>query len=380
MMVESRTVTVGSLPMPQSKVLHVASGDLWGGAEAAVYELCNGLHASDVEVRALILNPGELATRLSGAGIPTIVMDERTHSSLRILLELRRAIVAFRPNVIHSHRKKEHILACAAARTVPGTQPALVKTIHGAPEPRSGAPDLRVRLSRVLERCCDDRFDARVAVSNELAALLRKESGRSFHVVHNGIRPPDDAVRPRAEVTPRVVGFAGRFVPIKRLDLLIQVAAHAHRLAPDALHFEIVGTGPLHGQLLEQAQAAGVGGTVTFVPFQPYIWNTLAAWDVAILTSDHEGLPMICLEALAAGVPVFARDVGGLRELVLGPEQGRLIDSADPEELARQLLRFVSERPSPALRFSRLPPDFVAATACSGYLRIYEELALRHSR
>jgi glycosyltransferase involved in cell wall biosynthesis len=366
--------------MSQSKILHVASGDLWGGAEAAVYELCTGLRERAVDVQAVILNPGELARRLAAAGIPTTVMNERGQSSLRILFALRRIAAAFRPDVIHSHRKKEHILACAVALTLSGSRPALVKTIHGAPEPRPGGLSLPARLSRSLELWCDREFDARVAVSVDLAQLLRREAGHAFEVVHNGIRPPEDALRPKAPLMPRVVGFAGRFVPIKRLDLLIQIAAHAQRLAPGALRFEIVGAGPLQTRLLEQAQSAGVTDTVTFVPFQDNIWNTLGSWDVAILTSDHEGLPMICLEALAAGVPVFAREVGGLRELVLDPEQGMLVDSADPTELARELVRFSTEPPQLGQRRCRLPPSFTAASMCGGYLHVYERVRVRGRR
>ena len=331
------------------------------------------MHARGVDVRAMVLNPGELAARLTTVGIPTVVMNERSHSSLRIFVELRRVAAAFRPHVIHSHRKKEHILACAVARLLGGRHPSLVKTIHGAPEPRPRQPGVRVRASLALDRWCDRRFAARVAVSAELAEKLRSASDAPLAVVHNGIRAPSGAVRPRVAVTPRVVGFAGRFVAIKRLDLLIEVAACAHRQSPGALRFEIVGAGPLLEQLLAQAHAAQLGDSVTFVPFQPDIWNTLASWDAAILTSDHEGLPMICLEALAAGVPVFARDVGGLRELVLGPEQGALSDSTDPAEIAAQLLCFVAQQSEPARRRNRLPAGFTVERMCEGYLETYRQ-------
>jgi glycosyltransferase involved in cell wall biosynthesis len=363
--------------MSKPRILHVASGDLWGGAEAAVFELCRSLYERDVDVRAMILNPGELASRLAAVGVQTTVMDERTHSSWRIFVELQRASAAFRPHVIHTHRKKEHILACAAARFLPAARPSLVKTIHGAPEPRFGPPGLRVRLSQALDHWCDRQFAARVAVSNELTAMLSNKDTGVFLTIHNGIRPVPGALRERAPSTPRVVGFAGRFVPIKRLDLLIQIAAGARNLAPGALRFEIAGAGPLREELIAQTRAAGVADIVTFVPFQSDIWNTLGSWDVVILTSDHEGLPMICLEALAAGVPVFARRVGGLREVVLGPEQGILTDSTDPVEIAALLLKFVGQQSesAPARRRSRLPAMFTSDRMCEGYLDVYRKLA-----
>lgn len=362
--------------MSQLRVLQVASGDLWGGAEASVFELCRSLRERRIEVSAVILNHGELASRLAAAGIPSTVMDERSGSSLRILGELRRMVVTLRPDVVHSHRKKEHILACAAVATVPGSRPALVKTVHGAPEPRPHRPSPRARISASVERWCDRQFDVRIAVSEELAAMLRRAAEGPVLTVHNGIRPREvtgtDPARTRSGVP--VVGFAGRFVPIKRLDLLIKMAAAMRAAVSGRVRFEIVGDGPLREALLAQARDEGVSDIVTFVPFQQDIWRMLTGWDATILTSDHEGLPMICLEALACGVPVFARRVGGLRELVLGPEQGALVDSSDPAELAARLVEFLAGQGDVSSRRSRLPPSFTADSMCDGYLHVYEHV------
>jgi glycosyltransferase involved in cell wall biosynthesis len=355
------------------RVLHVASGDLWGGAEAAVYELCRGLHQRGVEVQAVILNPGELATRLTTMGIATTVLNEQRQSSWRIGLKLRQTVKTFRPHIIHSHRKKEHVLACAVVRTLSGMKPALVKTIHGAPEPVKLPPTLKAQFTQKLDHWCERQFAARIAVSADLAELLRaQDANLPLTVVHNGIRPPADAIHPRVPGKPWVVGFAGRFVPIKRLDILLDVAAHIRAQAGADIHFQIVGAGPLHDALRAQASAAGLDDTVTFVPFQPNIWATLAGWDAAMLTSDHEGLPMICLEALSAGIPVFARKVGGLSELVRSPEQGALVDSADPAEIAAALLWFKAAREAHAARHSLLPEAFTAEAMCASYAAVYQ--------
>jgi glycosyltransferase involved in cell wall biosynthesis len=361
--------------MSQLRVLQVASGDLWGGAEASIFELCRSLRERGIAVSAVILNPGELASRLTAAGVSTTVMNERSQSSLRIFGGLRHIAAVFRPDIVHSHRKKEHILACAAVRAVPAARAALVKTVHGAPEPRARSPGLRARVSNSVERWCERQFDVRVAVSADLATALQRDPGAAVVMVHNGIRSPEVQVgRERARPHIPVVGFAGRFVQIKRLDLLIKVAAAARDLAPGAVRFEIVGDGPLRAELTAQARALQVTDIVTFVPFQQNIWSMLAGWDAAILTSDHEGLPMICLEALASGVPVFARNVGGLRELVLGPEQGALLDSTDPAEMAARLLRFLGEPSGAPAGRSRLPPAFTADSMCDGYLGVYERV------
>ena len=160
------------------------------------------------------------------------------------------------------------------------------------------------------------------------------------------------------------------------MDLLIKLAAGTRVANSGRVSLEIVGVGQQFEALLEQARDQGVTDILRFVPFQQDIWGLLAGWDAAILTSDHEGLPMICLEALACGVPVFARNVGGLRELVLGPEQGVLVDSSDPAELAARLVEFLATQVEVSGRRSRLPSSFTAESMCEGYLRVYERVKM----
>lgn len=351
----------------------MASGDLWAGAEAAVYELCRGLREADLEVAAVIMNSGELARRLAAENIPTVVLNERTQSSFALLRQLRREVAAFRPHVVHSHRMKENVLAAAAQLFQHDGVPRLVKTIHGASEHGLAPLWSRSGIARRADRLFDRCFDARVAVSVDLA---RRLGANGLATIHNGIRPIEPPSRGISEPgAPRVIGFAGRLVPVKRVDIVLQVAQRLKETGGRPVEFEIAGDGPLLPQLTTMARELGVTDVVRFVGFKADIWRALARWDAVVLTSDHEGLPMICLEALTAGVPVVARAVGGLKEVVLGPKQGALVSSDDPEALA-DALRLVLERTElGALRVTRLPAMFTARVMCDKYIALYRELS-----
>jgi glycosyltransferase involved in cell wall biosynthesis len=357
-----------------SRILHVASGDLWGGAEACVFQLCVGLRNRGLQVRAVVMNPGELARRLQQADVPTAVLDEQRQSAIELYRFLRRTVREFRPSVVHSHRRKQNILAAAAVMSV-SFRPRLVKTIHGAPEHLPARRTLRSGIARLADRQLDRFFDARVAVSSELARLLQNPRGAPLWTIHNGIAAAPESVRTdrKADAAPRVIGFAGRFVPVKRVDLLLRTAAEVKSRMTTPTRFELAGDGPLLADLRGLSAQLQIDDIVSFIGFQSDLWPTLARWDALMLTSDHEGLPMVCLEALAAGLPVIARRVGGLSEIVTTLEQGCLIDTAEPRALAEATLSYLDGN-AHAQRRSLLPHSFSAEAMASSYADLYARL------
>src|SRR6187551_243806 len=95
------------------KVLHIISGDLWAGAEVQAFTLVTSLQ-HQCEIVVALMNHGELENRLIDAGVKTVVIEERSHSGLQITRQLVTLIKHFRPDIIHTHRKKENILGSLA--------------------------------------------------------------------------------------------------------------------------------------------------------------------------------------------------------------------------------------------------------------------------
>ena len=113
-------------------VLHIASGDLWAGAEVMLYTLTKSLHSDlGVKTTIILLNTGTLEQKLRDCGIAVHVIDESRFNSLQILKQLNKIIRHTMPDVIHTHRVKENILGSIAARLngIPS-----IRTTHGAPE------------------------------------------------------------------------------------------------------------------------------------------------------------------------------------------------------------------------------------------------------
>jgi glycosyltransferase involved in cell wall biosynthesis len=212
-------------PPGANRVLHVASGDLWAGAEVQIYHVLRALHArSDTIVSAVVLNPGELARRLVDAGIPVTVIDERANSPWRLLRGILHEIRATQARVVHTHRFKENVLGSIAARL--SGRALSVRTVHGRPEHARGKT-LRHALARWLDSMTTRLQGAVIGVSQDLCDYLRTQPPHSeVFFVPNGIDTAAVA-HVAAEPSPYQrlprwnVALVGRMVPVKRVDLFL---------------------------------------------------------------------------------------------------------------------------------------------------------------
>jgi glycosyltransferase involved in cell wall biosynthesis len=141
-----------------------------------------------------------------------------------------------------------------------------------------------------------------------------------------------------------------------------------------------VGSGPLEQQLQRQARDLRVSEWVLFTGARNDVPQILPAFDVFVLSSVHEGLPIALLEAMAAGVPVVSTDVGGVAEVVTDGIDGLIVRRSHVDGLASTLDVLLSDESARvqvstnALRRSR---DFDILRAASRLEHIYESLLER---
>ena len=308
------------------RILHVASGDLWAGAEVQAFTLMSHLaRVPGTEVAAVLLNDGMLAAKLRSVGIAVHIVDERQTGAVGILLRLRRVLQEWRPDVVHTHRIKENILGAVAnraSRNVP-----CVRTTHGGNErpTHRGARDAANRAVFALDQWCGRVLQQRiVAVSDALGQDLGERFGtEKVVVIENGVDA--DAVRDArgvaefrtADPGAAHIGIIGRLVEVKRVDLFIGMAALLNvNRSGQTLRFHVFGDGPLRSTLVELAHRTRVSALIRFHGHRDDIATCLGGLDVLVICSDHEGMPMTALEASALEVPLVAHAIGGLTGVV----------------------------------------------------------------
>lgn len=139
-----------------------------------------------------------------------------------------------------------------------------------------------------------------------------------------------------------VVGTITRLVWYKGLEDLLAAAALIVRRHP-SVRFLVVGDGPLRQPLKEKASTLGLNGTIRFLGAVPDASSLLPAFDIFVLSSLWEGMANTLLEAMAAGKPVVATDVGGGSEVVIDGKTGFVVPPKDPVALADAVLRLLAD-------------------------------------
>lgn len=366
------------------RILHVISGDSWAGAEVQACTLISHLvRMPETAVAAVVMNEGQLAASLRSTGAAVFVMDEQRVGTPGIFLSLLRIIRSWRPDLVHTHREKENVLG-SLANAMTQRAPS-VRTVHGGREHARlhGFAGLRQGLIAGADRWCAGTLQQRaIAVSRELAARMAAdipparivviENGVDVEALRAAVRPADFRER---EPQATHIGVVGRLVGVKRVDIFLDCAALLARRYPQRQwRFHVFGEGPLRPELEGSSARGEIGPLVTFHGHRLDIATCIAGLDVVVICSDHEGMPMTALEAIALGTPLVAHAVGGLPDIV--PSEF-LISQHDAAGYAAGVIVALENdgRAVMTKRAGEIMGRYSAATNAAKVRALYEELA-----
>ena len=354
-------------------VLHVLGTAQPEGSGIAriVASLAKGLNPQKYRVHAWFLQgDGPLVSELNKAGafarsVPWNAGSRDPLGAWRFWRHFRSEEFA----IVHQHwgaRSIRHLIRR-------GSTAKIVVHVHGrtAGEKVNGNPPIAVRGA-----------DTIIAVSQAVALQL---ADKEVQVIYSGIetlaRTGEDRIDRDEDTT--VIGTACRLVKGKGVeDLILAFTALSKEVPP--LRLEIAGAGPEERSLLETAQVKGIAQNVKFLGWRDDLRYLLGTWDIFVLPSYEEGLPIAVLEAMAEQVPVVATDVGGLPELVENGLTGYLIAPGDVNALHNCLLGLVKNREA-RIRFGtagrvRAESQFSVAKMITDIESVYDSLTNRAAR
>jgi glycosyltransferase involved in cell wall biosynthesis len=361
----------GSLPL---RILVYSDSPAIGGAEVALGYLLQGLDpAVDVGGLALDRTVGErIAADRAGTTV-CVVPAPRSAWDLAAVRRHGRAIRAFAPDIVHANQTWPLGCSCGevAALVVPGVR---VLAVHHLPL-ETAVPRLR-RLSGVaLARA----LDAHVAVGERVARIveryLRLPAG-SVRSVPNGVPSPPVRIAPSPQTGELRVGALGRLTDQKRIDGLVRALS-----AIPNMRLTLVGDGPQRRDLERLASALGVAERLEITGWvnDPRAW--LPRFNVLAVPSLWEGMPLAILEAMHAGLPVVASDVGSVAEAVSDEQTGFVVPPGDDAALVDRL-RCLQDDPELRRRMGESAKSiaasrFTVATMARGYEAVYRDLLAR---
>jgi glycosyltransferase involved in cell wall biosynthesis len=366
----------------------VVTADLWGGAEAQIANLLTRLSREpEFSILVIALGDGRLTDELRKAGLEVKVIELPHRNFLGCYRQAHCFLRGRSVDIIHSHKSKENVLAFLVAKST--GIPHMVRTQHGIPELKTlkdrivyslermtlpwasrvlnGSSELGRRTTRLTDPEKVEVVRNAIDLEQVNSSLTREEAKRSLGI-------PEDAL---------LVGTAARLEPVKRIDIFLDAAQEIYGELPSAF-FVIAGEGSERDRLEHRVRGTALESRARFLGHRDDVYDIVRAMDLLLITSDHEGLPTVVLEAMALGTPVVSRRVGGISEAIDDQVTGILVDSADPSFIARACLSLLANSSmtchcAQAAR-RKVIENFSAEANAAQVAQIYRSLALRQGR
>jgi glycosyltransferase involved in cell wall biosynthesis len=306
-----------------------------GGTPIVVRELATRLRDPNTHIEVACLKPaGMVADQLRERGITVTSFEARRVSDFRHTVRALADLVRERQiDTVFSFLIHANFIASRVAKVMPGVR--FLQSIQTAQS--------RPRWHWWLQRRIHHRA-ARLIVPSESVALRAIERSNvpraKLVVIPNAVDADafpklDMPASPLTDASRVRVGFVGRLDPVKRVQDLIR----ALTMLPAGFHLDIFGEGAERPALMSLVKQLRLEDRVQF---HGRVVEPLAAYravDLLVLPSDAEGFGLVLIEAMAAGVPVVATDVDGIRDVVDNHRTGLLVPARDPASLKAAIER-----------------------------------------
>ncbi|MEX2142282.1 MAG: glycosyltransferase [Pirellulales bacterium] len=327
------------------RALHVINGEHYAGAERVQDLLAARLPEFGVETGFACLKSGCFAAMRQSRQTPLVELPMRTRFDLRPALRLARLVRRERYHLLHTHSPRALLIArfASALCGVP-----IVHHVHGNTSSEVASRRF-TRLNAWAERKSLPAAAAVIAVSASVAYYLSGLGvpAERLHVVPNGVPTRSRLADRSGWPADGTLGFVALLRPRKGLETLLDAAALL-RSRDLTARLRIVGrfeTSDYEREIRRHAEQLGLAGVIEWRGFQQRVDAELDRMDVLVFPSIlPEGMPMVLLEGMAAGVPIVASRVNGITDVVHDREDALLFPPGDAAALADTVSELIGNR------------------------------------
>ncbi|MCX7842203.1 MAG: glycosyltransferase family 4 protein [Clostridia bacterium] len=334
----------------QKTVLFCITRSITGGAQKIVFSLIKGLYTKYNIILAcapggeLIEWVNSLGSKIKIYELPTFKRSINPAADLITLFRLIRIIKEEKVDIVHCHSSKAGLLGRLSARLC-GVR-KIIYTVHG--------------WSYIL---CQNKFLQAVLVLIEIfAASLSsniitvssadeiiaykwlKRYKAKISKICNGInlQIENSILRKSLNIEPNktIIGITARLCEEKQPLYIIDIFSEILKKNKDLI-FIWIGDGPLKERCLYEVKNLGIGAQFIFLGNREDVASLIGDFDAFVLLSKWEGLPLSVIEAMFAGLPIIANDVGGVSELVRDKVNGLLIKNNDKNDIIKRIEELV---------------------------------------
>ena len=332
------------------KVVHVIARMNVGGPAILLSSLVQGLNSDGFKSHLITgyceenevdylesnnLNLGEIRIKGLGRSISPV-------ADLKALFSVMRTLRKLKPDIVHTHTAKAGVIGRVTS-LLATPRAKRVHTFHGHLLQGYFSKN-KTRLVVLLEKSLAKVTDLILTVGSQVAKDLQ-DSGignpAKMKVTYPGIKVLNGSNRNRIRETLNlpndeiVLIFVGRLTQIKRVDRLIEAFKLVQTESASSTLL-IIGD----GELKEELEAKSIGLKIKFLGWRTDVYDLMDASDIAVLTSDNEGMPITLIEAAFMGLPSVTTDVGSASEVVLNSVTG-YVAAKDPAVIAEKIKQLV---------------------------------------
>ena len=377
-----------TVPRPL-KIVYVITRMVVGGAQETTKHMAEHFCREGHEV-LLVMGPetgpeGRLEADVPTVVLPTLVRRVSPVADLRTVWLLYRLFRRERPDIVQSQTAKARFVAPVAARLA--RVPSVIQTIHGFSfnNEIDRYEWLYLRLERIAARMCHwnvfvsdadlEEAERRRIVDPDKATVIR--SGVDLEKMMAAGSSGAADLRAEYEIPGgKIVTLLGRLSSPKTPEVFVDAAALVVKHHPET-RFLLVGDGAKKTAIKARIARLGLERSVFLLGLRMDAPELVAASDVVVHSSTHEGLPKTIHEAIAAGKPVIATAVGGIPAVLENGVTGLLVSPLDPEGLAAAMTSLIEdERLGQRLAAAALQtlPEFGVERTMLDAERLYERL------
>lgn len=337
------------------RILHTEWSDGLGGQEKRVLAEMSGLAGRGHYVSMVCREHARIKNEALSLGINVHILPLRRPYDILSIIKLAGILKREKIDIVNTHSGVDSWiggLAARAARTA-----LLVRTRHlNIPLKRSPLnfihylPDMYITCGENMRSNLVDRCGF---PGSRVVSIPTGTDPEFFHVKRNKKAGRKYGV----DIGSPVIANVGILRSVKGHEVTLKAVKHVVASVPDA-RFLIVGDGPRKKELENMVKDLNIAEHVVFTGFVRDIAEIYSFSDVAVLSSWSEGLPQSLLQAMAAGVPVVATNVGGVPEIVVHEKTGILVDPGDHEALGNGIIHIL-ENPGYAMQLVETAKDNV---------------------
>lgn len=332
-------------PKNSHRVLHLINGEHYAGAEKVQDLLGLCLPECGFDVAFACLKPDRFPETRQSREAKLLSVPMRSRFDLRPARELTRLVRTAGYDLIHTHTPRAALIGQLVARL---TGVPHVHHVHGQTLVEVGRRGISWISARV-ERLSLRRAARLIAVSDSSASYLCEQGFNESRIaiVPNGVPVPE--VRRSNDLPNNVwtIGTVALFRPRKGTEVLLEAIAMLRDQGLPVRMRAIGGfeTAEYETHVRQYAERLGIAGSVDWIGFRQDVATEMSQLDVMVLPSLlAEGMPMVILEAMAAGVPVVGSNVAGIADVIQHDINGLLAEPDDATALAEQLSRLIHGR------------------------------------